>query len=286
MLGAGRLEIVRPEQSPLLWASCGLPKDVAALQAMGADIRQEMEARNVAPRLAVVDTLTSAFSFANENDASEAGRVMKGLAALGDAMGCFVLALAHPGKAGGREIRGSNAFTGQADIVLSVERSRAKGYGAASRQGKVVLVKSRRAPEGSVLPFALHATADGGMFAASPNDGAPPPEPPAEPETTTGGNAAGSRAEKPAEAVVRIVRELAADRLVLPNKPPPPPGGIAAPVCYVRQVFEAERPPVSPDAGRKAFQRAVENAIATGRLERWGGAGSGEYLRLAEACAT
>ncbi|WP_173584684.1 AAA family ATPase [Acetobacter musti] len=278
---------MRPEQSPLLWASCGLPKAAADLADLGADIRQEMKTRNVAPRLAVVDTLTSAFSFANENDASEAGRVMKGLAALGEAMGCFVLALAHPGKVGGREIRGSNAFTGQADIVLSVERARAKGYGAAPRQGKVILVKSRRAPEGSVLPFALRATADGGMFAASPNDVVSPPGPPAEPETTKGGNAARFQVEKPAEAVVRIVRELEESGLrTMPGIVPPPPGVIAAPSRYVRDAFEGERPPRSPDAGRKAFQRAVESAVSAGRLERWGGAGGGEYLRLTEASAT
>lgn len=235
-----------------------------------------MKTRNVVPRLVVVDTLTSAFSFANENDASEAGRVMKGLSALGEAMDCFVLALAHPGKAGGREIRGSNAFTGQADIVLSVERARAKGYGPAPRKGKVVLVKSRRAPEGSVLPFALHVMEDGGMFAASPNDVTLPSEALAEPETTKGGNAAASRAEKPAEAVVRLVRQLNEIGLrTTPGIVPPPPGMPAAPVCLVRKAFEAERPTGSRDAGRKAWDRALKSAIDAGRLSQWGGAGGG-----------
>jgi len=266
---------VRPDDTPILRASCGLPKAVDDLQAIGADLRRKMEARNVAPRLVVVDTLTSAFSFANENDASEASRIMKGLAALGEAMGCFVLALAHPGKAGGREIRGSNAFTGQADVVLSVERHKAKGHGAAPRRGKVVLTKSRRVAEGDAVAFALHPTEDGGMFAASPDDTAPPPG------SREGGSvkAEKPRREKPADAIARIVAGL--DEIGLRTMPgivPPPPEMTAAPVCRVREAFEIERPPVSRDAGRKAWERALKGAIDAGRLTLWGAAR--DYLAL------
>lgn len=262
---------MRPDDTPILRASCGLPKDVAALQAMGAHLRREMEARNAAPRLVVVDTLTSAFSFANENDASEASRIMKGLAALGEAMGCFVLALAHPGKARGREMRGSNAFPGQADVMLFVDRDKARGRGPAPRQGKVVLTKSRRAAEGDAVAFALHPTVDGGMFAASPDDTASPPG--------GGAKAEKQRREKAADAIARLVREL--DEIgmrVLPGIAPPPPGVTAAPVRCVREAFEAERPPVSQDAGRKAWGRALKGATDAGRLTRWGAAG--DYLAL------
>jgi len=266
---------MRPDNTPILRASCGLPKAVDDLRAIGADLRRKMEARNVVPRLVVVDTLTSAFSFANENDASEAARVMKGLAALGEAMGCFVLVLAHPGKAGGREIRGSNAFTGQADVVLSVERDRAKGHRAAPLRGKVVLTKSRRAPEGDAVAFALHPTEDGGMFAALPDDTAPPSGSP------DGGSvkAEKPRREKPADAIARIVAGL--DEIgmrFLLGSVPPPPGMTAAPVCRVREAFEIERPPVSRDAGRKAWERALKSATEAGRLTLWGT--DGAYLAL------
>lgn len=90
-------------------------------------------AKEVAPKLIVIDTLARCMVGADENSARDIGVVVQHLEQIREATSASVVAVHHSGKAGG--IRGSSAFEGAVDMLYSVakddktvnlERTRAK----------------------------------------------------------------------------------------------------------------------------------------------------------------
>jgi len=97
---ASAIEIMKPDQ-------------VAALLAA-------METRAFRPGLIVIDTLARVALGADENSASDMGRVVEGFDMLKRETGATVLAIHHSRKDGGAE-RGSSALRGAADVMIRCE---------------------------------------------------------------------------------------------------------------------------------------------------------------------
>lgn len=89
------------------------------------ELLKAIEARKIAPKLLVVDTVARMMAGKNENDARDAGELIEALDMLKRALGCTVLALHHTGKDDARGARGSNAFLGGVDTMLEVRSHQA-----------------------------------------------------------------------------------------------------------------------------------------------------------------
>lgn len=72
-------------------------------------------------RMIILDTLSASGAMEDENDNSEAGRVMRAFGELSEALGCLFVAIHHPPKSGKGE-RGAGAIRNNADYVLEVVR--------------------------------------------------------------------------------------------------------------------------------------------------------------------
>lgn len=73
--------------------------------------------------LVVLDTLAKCIPGAEENGSVDGSRVLVGLRRIEEEVGCFVLALAHHGKAGANAgIRGWSGFDADSDATITVER--------------------------------------------------------------------------------------------------------------------------------------------------------------------
>ncbi len=87
-----------------------------------AELLAALEAAHFRPALVIIDTLaaTAPPGF-DENSAQHFGEFLHGVGRLQLALGCAALINHHAGWEGSRE-RGSSAFRGRADVVMSVER--------------------------------------------------------------------------------------------------------------------------------------------------------------------
>ena len=109
--------------------------------------------------LIVVDTLTAAAGFDDENSASETQKVMNTLRELSRVTGALVLAIDHLGKIAETGVRGSSAKATTADAILAC-------LGEKTIEGRVTnrrmaVSKLRSASAGRVTPFALKVADDG-----------------------------------------------------------------------------------------------------------------------------
>jgi len=103
--------------------------------------------------LIVVDTLSAAAGFDDENSASETQKVLNVLRALSRATKALVLLIDHYGKMTETGIRGSSAKGAAADAVLACLGER-NAEGAISNR-RLAVVKLRDGPTGRVIPFDL-----------------------------------------------------------------------------------------------------------------------------------
>jgi hypothetical protein len=97
------------------------------------------EAREFAPRLVVIDTLSQATLGADENSAKDMGAVIDGMKYIRDALDCFVLGVHHMGKDESKGSRGWSGLPAAADIEIQVKASSVK------REAYVLLNKIRDA---------------------------------------------------------------------------------------------------------------------------------------------
>jgi RecA-family ATPase len=97
------------------------PEEVKALQpkirAIDARMREQFGVRL---GLIAIDTMAAAFAMKDENDAAEAQQVLRHMRMLGEPIGALVLPIHHYGKSEGTGLRGSSAYCGGADAVLSI----------------------------------------------------------------------------------------------------------------------------------------------------------------------
>jgi hypothetical protein len=99
-------------------------------QTLIADIGAQ--ATNV--RAVVIDTLARAMNGADENSARDMGIFADNCAAIGQRLGCAVLALHHTGKDTGKGARGSSALRAAADCEILVEGSQERRTASVSKQ--------------------------------------------------------------------------------------------------------------------------------------------------------
>ena len=126
--------------------------------AMAEKARDQLQqAHDVDLGLIGVDTLSAAAGFeksGDENDASVTQKVMNQLRGLGQALGCFTLAVDHYGKSEIGGVRGSSAKTASADLVLAALGDKSKS-GTISNV-RLAITKNRGGPAGQQYPFLLH----------------------------------------------------------------------------------------------------------------------------------
>jgi AAA domain len=106
--------------------------------------------------LIVIDTVSAAAGFTDENSASETQKVMTTLRELSRATGALVLAIDHYGKQTETGIRGSSAKSAASDAILACLGER-DNEGVVSNQ-RLAVTKLRSGPTGRVISFELHTT--------------------------------------------------------------------------------------------------------------------------------
>ena len=110
--------------------------------------------------LIVIDTLSAAAGFDDENSAAETQKVMNTLTALARETRTLVLVIDHYGKIIETGVRGSSAKTGASDAILACLGDRDPATGVMSNR-KIAVTKLRAGPVGRVVPFNLEKTDDG-----------------------------------------------------------------------------------------------------------------------------
>lgn len=189
---ASRIEAARSirakgERLPIAWMGA-VPnladaEEVKALQpkirAVDARMREQFGVRL---GLIVIDTLAAAFALKDENDAAEAQQALRHMRMLGEPLGALVMPIHHYGKTEETGLRGSSAYRGGADAVLSVLADRNQVTGEVGTRS-LNLAKTRNGEEGPIAAFALRfvqlgTDEDGDPFGAcivEPNLNEPPP---------------------------------------------------------------------------------------------------------------
>jgi hypothetical protein len=106
--------------------------------------------------LIVIDTVSAAAGFTDENSAAETQKVMTILRELSRATGALVLPIDHCGKQTETGIRGSSAKSAAADAILACLGER-DSEGNVSNH-RLAVAKLRNGPTGRVIPFELRRT--------------------------------------------------------------------------------------------------------------------------------
>jgi len=102
----------------------------------------------------VIDTLSAVFNMQDENDNSEAARIIRALKVIGDALDVLLIPIHHYGKGAETGLRGASAWRAGCDAVLSITADRNQLTGVVSGHS-LWLAKSRVGEEGPVGAFGL-----------------------------------------------------------------------------------------------------------------------------------
>ena len=102
----------------------------------------------------VIDTLSAVFNMQDENDNSEAARIIRALKVIGEALDVLLIPIHHYGKGAETGLRGASAWRAGCDAVLSITADRNQLTGVVSGHS-LWLAKSRVGEEGSVGAFGL-----------------------------------------------------------------------------------------------------------------------------------
>jgi hypothetical protein len=102
----------------------------------------------------IFDTLAATFALADENDNSEAAKIIRHMRQIGDAIGAVMIPVHHYGKGQETGLRGASGWRANCDAVLSITCDRNQITGAVSNR-QVSLAKSRVGEEGVIGPFTL-----------------------------------------------------------------------------------------------------------------------------------
>jgi hypothetical protein len=109
--------------------------------------------------LVVIDTLSAAAGFDDENSAAETQKVMTTIATLAREIKALVLLIDHYGKLVDTGVRGSSAKSDSADAILACLGDRDQATGATSHR-RLAVAKLRAGPTGRVIPFDIEKTDD------------------------------------------------------------------------------------------------------------------------------
>jgi hypothetical protein len=130
---------------------------IRELQALSKHFRNKYD---VPLGAVIIDTMTAAFELKDENDNSEAARIIKSLKWVGNETGTLMIPLHHYGKSTETGLRGASAYRAGCDVVLSVLADRNQITGQVSKT-ELALAKSRVDAEGPISPFVLRFSALG-----------------------------------------------------------------------------------------------------------------------------
>lgn len=188
----GRIEAARSVHAdgkalPIAWMGA-VPNlaDLEEVKALEPKIRavDERMRKQFGVRLGLIgiDTLAAAFALKDENNAAEAQQALRCMRMLGEPIGALVMPVHHYGKTEETGLRGSSAYRGGADAVLSVLADRNQVTGEVSERS-LNLAKSRHGEEGPIAGFKLRFVElgideDGDAFGAcvvEPDLASPPP---------------------------------------------------------------------------------------------------------------
>jgi hypothetical protein len=203
--------------------------------------------------LIIIDTLSAAADFNDQNDAAEGQAVMNMLASLSRKTGAFVMAVDHFGKDVTVGTRGTSAKEASADVVLAVLAD--KDINGTISNMRMAVRKLRGGKTGDETPFELEVVEIGD-----------------EDETTCTVKWANTRASSPTSK--RIPKGLkifhtAMTTALLDHGVEMRPFGSEGPLLRVvtepklRDEFVASYPADNLDAKTKAFRRALKEARET-----------------------
>jgi hypothetical protein len=102
----------------------------------------------------IVDTLAATFNLDDEDDNSEAARVLRQLRAVGDAVEALIVPIHHFGKSESTGLRGGSAWRAGPDVVISVLATRDTASGEV-KDRRIAISKARDGEEGPLSGFSL-----------------------------------------------------------------------------------------------------------------------------------
>jgi hypothetical protein len=210
----------------------------------------------------IIDTLTAASGFEDENSASEVQKVLKVLHALSRHTKALVLVIDHYGKITETGVRGSSAKMASADTVLAFLSEKDAEGNISNR--RMSLVKSRRTAAGQGFPFKLRKVGLAGFQDSTcvvdwdERAIEPTPRP----------------ARSPWTGKARILRG-AIEAAIAEHGAPLRPFGFDGPevIAVERKRVRAEFDAIyaadsdaKPDTKRRTFSRLVDEALAKGLI--------------------
>ena len=139
------------EELPIGWRAVteylldpdSLARIIEALKELSQQFRDEHGVRLGA---VFVDTIGAAFGLEDENDAAKVNAAMRVLRQIGDAIDAVIIPVHHYGKAASTGLRGSSAFRGAADAVLSVLAERDELTGKSDNRSLCLAVDGGQNP--------------------------------------------------------------------------------------------------------------------------------------------
>ena len=115
---------------------------------------QMMDQHGVRLGAIVIDTLAAVFALQDENDNSEASKVIRAMKVIGDELDVLMVPIHHYGKGAETGLRGASAWRAGCDAVLSITAERNQLTGVVSGHS-LWLAKSRVGEEGPAGAFSL-----------------------------------------------------------------------------------------------------------------------------------
>jgi hypothetical protein len=244
--------------------SKSLRQTIEALKTLAQQFRDEHGVRLGA---IFVDTIGAAFGLEDENDAAKVNAAMRVLRQIGDAIGAVVIPVHHYGKAASTGLRGSSAFRGAADAVLSVLAERDELMGKSDNRS-LCLAKARDGEEGPIGAFKLEFVhlgidEDGERFGSCAVElvEAQPKKAPGGPKLTKG-----------ARIALTALHEAIGECGEIPPASNHIPAGVKAVTISQWRDYAYRSGLCSSDeprAKRMAFQRASEALVAAKSIAIW-----------------
>ncbi|HVJ78107.1 MAG TPA: AAA family ATPase [Hyphomicrobium sp.] len=224
--------------------------DPKALLTTIEDAANDFAAAGQRLALVVVDTWHAAMGGGDENSAADAGAALAPLRLAAETHDALVLVVHHPGKDTERGARGSNALPAAADTILALSVPGHTGAAAkpANAVRRATVTKLRDGDVGADFSYRLPIVTLG-----TDEDGDPwttcVVDPVIPPKLDDDGLSAGDREFM---GVLQVASEES--------------GSARVRVREARLRFYAGRRDAKPDALRKAFRRALDDAVKAGRI--------------------
>lgn len=230
-------------------------------EALVAEIHKVAQAMDCPLRLVIVDTLNRAMAGGNENDSQDMGALIRNGDRIRELTGAHLMFVHHGGKDRDRKTRGHSSFFGALDTAIEVTVSEVTGNRTAT------VKKQKDGEDGVSITFALETVIldDTGPELVTTCIVAPAERKEAEEEPkvrrTSGVGAI---------ALDALRKAIAESGTIPPASNHIPPSTPAVSPDLWRRYFYAMRAGETPEANKKAFQRATTDLQNKGFAATWG----------------